>query len=71
MAGIRKGIRRRFASVIANSDIKLIEIYDQALGRSSEVCQRYFDKAFLEVFATRLEEAMEQNKLNGKASANG
>ena len=69
MSGIRKGVRRRSASVIACSDIKLIEIYDQALGRSSEVCQRYFDKAFLELFANRLEEAMEQNKSNGKAAA--
>jgi len=57
MAGIRKGVRRRSASVFANGDIKLIEIYENALGKASETCQRNFDKVFLELLANRLAEA--------------
>jgi serine/threonine protein kinase len=69
MSGIRKEVRRRSASVMAHSDIRLIEIYDQSLARASEVCQRYFDKAFLELLANRLAEARTQDKSKEKANA--
>lgn len=67
MSGIRKEIRRRSASVMAHSDIKLIEIYDQSLTHASEICQRYFDKAFLGLLANRLAEARMQNNSKEKA----
>lgn len=66
MAGIRKGVHRRSASVVSHSDIKLIEIYEQALERASEACQRYFDKSFLELLANRLAEARAQDKSREK-----
>jgi len=63
MSGVRKGAaRRRTASVFAHKDIKLIEINEQALGQSSENCQRYVDKAFLEILAERLASAGTQDK---------
>ena len=68
MSGIRKDVRRRSASVIAHSDIKLIEIYDQSLAHASEICQRYFDKSFLELLANRLAEARMQDRPKEKAS---
>jgi hypothetical protein len=66
MAGIRKDVRRRSASVFANGDIKLIEIYEQALGRASETCQRNFDKVFLGLLANRLAEARASDKPKDK-----
>jgi hypothetical protein len=69
MSGIRKGVRRRSASVIAQTDIRLIEIYDQALDQASEVCQRYVDKVFLALLANRLAEAREPHISKGKAIA--
>ena len=60
MAGIRKEFRRRSASVVAHSDIKLVKIYNQTLGQASETCQRYFEKVFLELLANRLAEVSEQ-----------
>ncbi len=62
MSGIRKGIRRRTASVYAHKDIKLIEVNEQALSQASGNCQRRFDKAFLEILVDRLEAAGIQDK---------
>jgi len=68
MSGVRKGAaRRRTASVFAHKDIKLIEINEQALSQSSENCQRYIDKAFLEILAERLASAGTQDKPKIKA----
>ena len=60
---------RRSASVIAYSDIKLVEIYNQALGRATTGCQQQFDKVFLEFLASRLAEMSE--KINQKENAGG
>jgi serine/threonine protein kinase len=68
MSGIRKGAQRRSASVIAYRDIRLLKIYNQALGKASESCQRYFEKMFLELLANRLAELSEQ--INKKAKEN-
>lgn len=64
MSGIRRKSRRRSASVIAYSDIKLVEIYNPSLLRATANCQRHFDKAILELLANRLEEMSE--KINRK-----
>lgn len=69
MSGIRKGSTRRSASVIAYSDIKLVEIYNQALGRATTGCQQQFDKVFLALLASRLAEMSE--KINQKEYAGG
>ena len=72
MSGVRKGAaRRRTASVFAHKDIKLIEINEQALSRSSENCQRCVDKAFLEILAERLASAGAQDKHKIKANGHG
>jgi len=67
MSGVRKGARRRTASVYAHKDIKLIEVNEQALGQASENCQRRFDKAFLEILADRLAAAGTQDKSRARA----
>ena len=69
MSGIRKGIRIRSASVYAHKDIKLIEVNEQALSQASENCQRGFDKAFLDILASRLAAAGMQNKPKESARA--
>lgn len=69
MSGLRKEVRRRSASVVANGDIKLIEVYERALGQASEVCQRNFDKVFLGILANRLAAAREPDKSKEKARA--
>jgi serine/threonine protein kinase len=66
MSGVRKGVRRRTASVFAHNDIKLIAVDEQALGAASESCQRHFDKAFLDILADRLAVAGMQDKLREK-----
>ena len=69
MSGVRKGARRRTASVYAHKDIKLIEVNEQALGQASENCQRRFDKVFLEILADRLATAGAQDKSRERARA--
>ena len=65
MSGIRKAVRRRTASVFAYRDIKLIEISERLLRHSSDICQRHFDKAFLEILANRLSVAGTRNRPSG------
>jgi len=67
MSAVRKGERRRSASVYAHKDIKIIEVNEQALSRSSENCQRGFDKAFLDILAGRLAAAGMQDKSKDRA----
>jgi serine/threonine protein kinase len=69
MSGVRKGVRRRTASVYAHKDIKLIEVNEQSLSHASENCQRRFDKAFLEILAERLATAGTQDKSREKTRA--
>jgi CRP-like cAMP-binding protein len=69
MSGVRKGIRRRTASVYAHKDIKLIEVDEQLLSQASENCQRRFDKVFLEILANRLAAAGTQDKSKERAKA--
>jgi serine/threonine protein kinase len=66
MSGVRKGMRRRSASVYAYKDIKLIAVDERALGLASENCQRLFDKAFLDILADRLAATAMQDKLRQK-----
>ena len=69
MSGVRRGARRRTASVYAHKDIKLIEVNEQSLSQASENCQRRFDKAFLEILAERLANAGTQDKSREKTRA--
>ena len=69
MSGVRKGARRRTASVYAHKDIKLIEVDEQALSQATENCQRRFDKAFLEILANRLAAAGIQDKSKARTKA--
>jgi serine/threonine protein kinase len=68
MSGIRRGERRRSASVVASKDIRLIEVSEQRLRQSSDTCQRRFDKAFLEILADRLAAAGAQDKSKERAA---
>ena len=70
MSGIRKKVGRRSASVVAHSDIKLVEIYEQALEHASETCQRCIDKSFLELLANRLAAAREPSNSKAKLKTN-
>jgi serine/threonine protein kinase len=69
MSGIRRGERRRSASVVANKDIRLIEVSEPLLHQASDACQRRFDKAFLEILADRLAAAGAQDKAKERARA--
>lgn len=60
MAHIRKDTSTRSASVIALTDVKLIEIYEHALEQASQLCKYNFAKSFMLILANRLAEAREQ-----------
>ncbi|HKA46333.1 MAG TPA: serine/threonine-protein kinase [Burkholderiales bacterium] len=54
MAYLGKHKFQRSASVISISDIALIEIRAETLGRASELCRHHFHGAFLELLVDRL-----------------
>jgi eukaryotic-like serine/threonine-protein kinase len=47
----------RTASVIAESDVTVIEISSEVLGNATESCRHRFNGAFLEILVERLEGA--------------
>jgi serine/threonine protein kinase len=57
MAYLGKHKFQRSASVVANSDVVVIEIRAETLPRASELCRHHFNGAFLELLVDRLSAA--------------
>jgi CRP-like cAMP-binding protein len=57
MAYLGKKQFQRSASIVAASDITIIEIQAEALARASESCRHHFRGAFLEILVDRLSAA--------------
>jgi CRP-like cAMP-binding protein len=57
MAYLGKQKFQRSASVVARTDIAVIEIRAETLARASELCRHHFHGAFLELLVDRLVKA--------------